>query len=247
MIPEPVFPDVAALPLAGRRILVTAGPTQVPIDAVRFISNVSTGRTGLEIAGAAALAGARVTLLLGPTRVAPDPEAGYRTISFVTFDDLQSALRLHVGSKAYDALVHAAAVSDYRPVTDERGKIPSEDEELLLRLRRTPKLVDEVRNLDAEILLVKFKLEVARSEAELLEIARKSRAASDADFILANDLALKTESRHHAYLIDRAGEVVAQMGTTAEIARRLCETLASKLAGHAWRSVPIPASAGFDT
>lgn len=226
---------------------MTAGPTQVPIDAVRFISNVSTGRTGLEIARVAAAAGARVTLLLGPSRLVPDADAGYRTIDFITFDDLEAAIRHHVGSQAYDALVHAAAVSDYRPAVDERGKLPSEEEELLLRLQRTPKLVDEVRALDPGILLVKFKLEVARSEAELLEIARKSRAASDADFILANDLAQKTNSRHLAYLVGREGEVVARMGTTSDLARRLCETLASTLEGRARRSAPIPASAGFDT
>jgi phosphopantothenoylcysteine synthetase/decarboxylase len=246
VIPEPDFPNRATPSLAGRRVLVTAGPTQVPLDAVRFISNVSSGRTGVEIARAAASAGARVTLLLGAGRIAPDPEATYRTIDFVTFDHLHAALRHHVGSGAYDALVHAAAVSDYRPVTDERGKIPSDTEELVLRLQRTPKLVDEVRALDPAILLVKFKLEVARSEEELLEIARKSRAASDADFILANDLARKTGADHHAYLVDRSDEVVAQMATTAELALRLCGTLAAALEGRARRSVPIPASAGFD-
>jgi phosphopantothenoylcysteine synthetase/decarboxylase len=244
-----VEPDVSpgnAHSLAGRRILVTAGPTQVPIDAVRFISNVSSGRTGVEIARVAAAAGAEVTLLLGPGRVAADLHAPYRTIEFVTFDHLHAALRHHVGSGAYDALVHAAAVSDYRPVMEERGKIPSENEVLVLRLQRTPKLVDEIRALDRSIILVKFKLEVARSEAELLEIARQSRAASDADFILANDLAQMTGSVHPAYLVDRTGDVVARVETTGELALRLCETLAVTLQGRARRSVSTPASAGFD-
>ena len=245
MTPEN-FPEIASLPLAGRRILVTAGPTQVPIDAVRFISNVSSGRTGVEIARVAAAHGAEVTLLLGPGRLPVDSGALYRTIDFVTFDDLHAALRLHVGSRAYDALVHAAAVSDYRPVIEERGKIPSDDEELVLRLQRTPKLVDEVRVLDPEILLIKFKLEVAKSEAQLLEIARQSRATSDADFLLANDLARMAGPIHPAYLIDRAGDVVAQMETTAGLALRLCETLISSLQGRSRRRTPIPASAGFD-
>lgn len=240
------FPAEAALPLTGRRILVTAGPTQVPIDAVRFISNGSTGRTGVEIARTAAALGAEVTLLLGPGRVVAAPDAPYRTIEFVTFDHLHTALRLHVGSRAYDALVHAAAVSDYRPVVEERGKIPSEDEVLVLRLQRTPKLVDEVRALDPEILLVKFKLEVARSEAELLEIARRSRAASDADFLLANDLARMTASLHPAYLVNRAGDVVARMNTNKELALRLCDTVANALQGREPRSTPPPAYAGFD-
>lgn len=241
------MPDASANAalLAGRRILVTAGPTQVPIDPVRFISNVSSGRTGLEIARSAAALGAEVTLLLGPGRVSAAPRPGFRVVEFVTFDDLHSALRLHVGSGAYDALVHAAAVSDYRPVAEERGKISSDEEELVLRLRRTPKLVDEVRSLDPEIVLVKFKLEVARSEAELLEIARKSRAASDADFLLANDLARMTATEHPAFVVDRAGEVVARMATTGELAERLCRVLADALYSRPPRGASVPASAGF--
>lgn len=240
--PEALVDDV---PLAGRRVLVTAGPTQVPIDSVRFISNVSSGRTGIEIARVAAALGAEVTLLLGPGRVCPAPHSGFRTIEFVTFDHLHGALRHHVGSHAYDALVHAAAVSDYRPVAEERGKLPSDDEELILRLRRTPKLVDEVRSLDPEILLIKFKLEVSREEPELLEIARKSRAASDADFLLANDLARLTATEHPALLVDRAGKVVSRMGTTEELAERLCRTMAAELCSRQPRTAPIPASAGF--
>lgn len=163
----------------------------------------------------------------------------------MTFDDLHAALRHHVGSGAYDALVHAAAVSDYRPVSEERGKIASDHEELVLRLRRTPKLVDEVRALDRTILLVKFKLEVARSEAELLEIARQSRAASDADFLLANDLAQMTDAAHPALLIDRAGDVIARMDTTMELAQGVCDALTAELRCRRRREVPIPASAGF--
>lgn len=212
---------------------------------MRFISNVSSGRTGLKIAQVAAAAGAAVTLLMGRGRVLANPDSGIRTIDFVTFDDLHAALRHHVGSGAYDALVHAAAVSDYRPVGEERGKIASDHEELVLRLRRTPKLVDEVRALDPEILLVKFKLEVARSEAELLEIARQSREASDADFLLANDLAQMTDAVHPALLIDRAGDVIARMDTTMELAQGLCAALAAELRFRQRREVPIPASAGF--
>ncbi|MCC2671182.1 MAG: hypothetical protein K0Q72_3653 [Armatimonadetes bacterium] len=215
--------------LTGRRVLVTAGPTRVPIDAVRHISNVSSGRTGLEIARAAAQAGAEVTLLLGPGRATAASAGRLQVIDFVTFDDLHFAVREQVGSRSYDALIHTAAVSDYRPVAEEPGKIPSNAEELVIRLRRTPKIVDEVRALDPHITLVKFKLEVGRTEAELLEIARTSRDRSDADFIVANDLTRISDTAHPALILDRE-RVIAQVGTTNELAEAVTGVLAAHFA-----------------
>jgi phosphopantothenoylcysteine decarboxylase/phosphopantothenate--cysteine ligase len=216
--------------LAGRRALVTAGPTWVRIDAVRHLSNLSSGRTGLEIARAAAARDAEVTVLLGPGRALPTAEdrERLRIVDLVTFDDLHSAVREHVGSRRFDLLVHCAAVSDYRPVSEERGKLPSGEEELVLRLRPTPKIVDEVRRLDPSIFLVKFKLEAGRSEAELLRIAAESRARSDADLIVANDLEMMSPDRHRAYLLDRSG-LVARVETTAELAGRLLDEAAARL------------------
>lgn len=214
--------------LNGKRILVTAGPTRVPIDAVRYISNVSSGGTGLKIALEAAKAGADVTLLMGPGAAQPVEMSGLRVTRFVTFDELHQEVRGRVGSRAYHALIHAAAVSDYRVASVEAGKIPSGEAELTLRLTPTPKIVDEIRGLDPDITLVKFKLEVGRSEAELLEIARRSGVRSDADFVVANDLARITGGAHPAWILDRAG-VVAQVGTNDELAFRLVGVLANHL------------------
>src|SRR4051812_46697799 len=151
--------------LGGRRILVTAGPTWVRIDAVRHLGNVSSGRTGLEIARALAGRGAEETLLFGPGRAQPTlrDEHSMAIRLFETFDDLYGLVKTHVGSGRYDAMVHSAAVSDYEPVEVHAGKLSSEAEELVIRLRRTPKIVDEVKNLAPEVFLVKFKLEVGRS------------------------------------------------------------------------------------
>jgi phosphopantothenoylcysteine synthetase/decarboxylase len=228
-------------PLQGRRILITAGPTWVKIDAVRHISNVSSGRTGLTIARAAARVGAAVTLLLGPGRaqVTEADRRSFRILPFVTFDDLHQALRRHVSSCSYDALIHSAAVSDYRPVSEEPGKLPSGEEEMVLRLHRTPKIVDEVKPLDPQILLVKFKLEVGRSEAELLEIGRQSRARSDADLLVANDLSRLSDTLHPAYLLDRSG-VVAQTETTEALAACLVREIVTRLQGRPHRAPHDP-------
>jgi phosphopantothenate---cysteine ligase (CTP) len=216
--------------LSGRHILVTAGPTWCPIDAVRHLANLSSGGTGLAIARALAAAGAKTTLLLGPGRVLPTDadRTTLRILDFVTFDDLHAAVREQVGTRGYDALVHSAAVSDYRLAEEYSGKLSSDAEELVLRLVRTPKIVDEVKGLDPEILLVKFKLEVGRTEAELLEIGARSRERSQAELLVANDLTGKTGALHAAYLLDANG-VVERVETTAALAELLTRVLAERL------------------
>jgi len=212
--------------LEGYRVLVTAGPTRIPIDSVRYISNVSSGGTGLRIAREAVAAGADVTLLMGPGTVHVDAAPRLRVVRFVTFDDLHRLVREQVGSRAYDAVIHVAAVSDYRVANEEAGKIPSGEAGLTLRLLPTPKIVDEIRGLDPGIVLVKFKLEVGRSESELLKIARRSGRRSDADFVVANDLSGITLDAHPAWLLDCEGVVIAQTATNGELATRLVEALA---------------------
>lgn len=213
------------------RVLITAGPTWVPLDAVRHIGNVSSGRTGLVLARAFARAGAEVALWLGPGRARPEPADGalFRLRPFVTFHDLRDGLRAALGAGEADVLVHAAAVADYEPAEPEAGKHASTDEEWVLRLRRLPKIVDEVRALAPGIVLVKFKLEVGRSPEELRGIAERSRAASDADLLVANDLAAMGPGRHPALIVGRAG-LLAETATTEELAARLVELVGAEAA-----------------
>lgn len=215
-----------AVPLSGKKILVTAGPTWVRLDAVRHIGNASSGETGRAIARELAILGADVHLLLGP--VAPGDVPGVRITRFVTFDDLHRLVREEVGSGDYTAVVHAAAVSDYQPVKEAPGKIASGAEEWVLRLTRTPKIVDEIKTLDPEVFLVKFKLEVGRSEDDLIRIAAESGRRSCADLVVANDLSQKQDGRHVAYLMDGAG-VAARVESTAELARVLGRELTERL------------------
>ena len=216
----------AAPPLSGKRVLITAGPTRVMIDAVRYLSNVSSGFTGAALAREFARSGAEVHLLLGRGQAAP-PE-GIRTTRFETFDELHELVRAEVGSRRYDAVIHAAAVSDYRPVDESAGKMSSERDELVLRLQRTPKIVDEIKELDPSVFLVKFKLEVGRTEDDLLRIARESAVRSRADLVVANDLHYKCRGRHVAYLLE-GEQGVTRVETSAELARALADELAVRL------------------
>ncbi|MCS7020549.1 MAG: phosphopantothenoylcysteine decarboxylase [Gemmataceae bacterium] len=189
------------------RVLVTAGNTQVPIDQVRVITSVFTGRTGAAIAVEGYLRGHQVTLLtshpevvVAPSGFPADPSR-WSVCTYRTFDELEGCISNLVRQGSFDAIIHAAAVSDYRisgvylPSADgsrqeiSASKIPSTYPELWLRLTPTPKLVDRFRrDWGYQGLLVKFKLEADRGDTELLAIAEQSRLHSRADLLVANRL-----------------------------------------------------------
>ncbi len=189
-------------------ILVTAGNTQTPIDRVRCITNIFSGRTGTRIARTACERGHGVTLLTSQPEVvnevqnspAPGASGSWQVVTYRTFDDLEARMSELIPRIRFDAIVHAAAVSDYRLAgifsqTAEgmkdasAGKVKSSHPELWLRLLPTPKLIDKVRkDWGFRGTLVKFKLEVGVSEDELLAIAERSRIQSGADLMAANTL-----------------------------------------------------------
>ncbi len=197
-------------------LLITAGNTQAPIDRVRCITNIFTGRTGAAIALEAHRRGHAVTLLTShPEAVAEPVDAQrWRCIAYRTFNELHVAMAEEV-RLAPDAVIHSAAVSDHQvagvfapaagthfqvgdatwhgepPILLDRaaGKVRSDEPELWLRLVRTSKLVDLIRReWGFRGILVKFKLEVGVTETELLAIAERSRRQSDADWMVANTL-----------------------------------------------------------
>lgn len=214
-------------------ILVTAGNTQTPIDQVRCITNIFSGRTGAQIAIEAHRRGHDVTLLTShPEVIRKDaPTERWATRSYRTFDDLHALMAELVPGNRFDALIHAAAVSDFqlagvyaRPdgkaVTE--SKISSRHPELWLKLTPTPKLADKVRSpWGFRGLFVKFKLEVGKTGEELREIAARSRAQSDADLIVANTLEGKDME---AFIGDRTGKW--ERFPRAELASRLLDRLA---------------------
>lgn len=194
-------------------ILITAGNTQTPIDRVRCITNIFTGRTGARIALEAWARGHAVTLLTSqPDTVAPGH--GIALKPYRTFDELEAMLTELVPTGAFDAIIHSAAVSDYALAgvysgseseligEPNSGKIKSTHSELWMKLVPTPKLVDQMRGRwHFRGVLVKFKLEVGVSDTELVAIAKRSRVQSDADFLVANTLeSYETD----AWIVDRA-------------------------------------------
>ncbi|CAM3018442.1 phosphopantothenoylcysteine decarboxylase [Rariglobus hedericola] len=169
------------------RILITSGATREPIDAVRFLSNVSTGRTGALLADALTAHGHVVTLLHGEAAVRAQHVAASESFSSTT--DLQSQLRRLLGTGNFDAVIHAAAVSDYRPSETRDGKMSSYATEITLRLVPTPKLLPELKQCAPHpIKVIGFKL-TAGADTEARSIAvSKLFAAGTVDAVIHNDM-----------------------------------------------------------
>lgn len=220
--------------LKNKKILITAGPTWVPLDKVRVITNIFNGKLGLIIAQTAYEMGAKVTLILGPSRLTLSPTdiKNLNVIPFKYFDDLLKLVKMEVGSKKYNAVIQSAAVSDYTPVVLKEKKIKSGKKDLTIRFKPTVKIVDLIKKIDPSVLLVKFKLEVDLTEKELIKVACNSMLASRADFIVANDFKTvspkKDKDKHKAFIIDSEKEIKKATGKK-NIAKKLLEIVASKL------------------
>jgi phosphopantothenoylcysteine synthetase/decarboxylase len=224
--------------LSHKRTLITSGPTRADIDAVRYISNRSSGRLGRRIAIEALALGANVTFVTGPDGAVPQAAdvseeewSRLRIVPIVTVPDLMQVLEDELtGPAHYNAVVHAMAVLDYVPEHEEEGKVPSDRETWTLRLRRTPKVIRQIKVWSPRSFLVGFKLEVNKTDERLVEIATALLRTSKADIAVANDVDRIRDETHPALIVGRGGNVLARPATKSEIARDLCRLIAQGLA-----------------
>lgn len=197
--PEIVAAVEAALAKPARRlrVLITSGGTAEPVDGVRVLTNTSTGATGALLAEHFARCGHDVTLLRARSAVRPAGGA-VREETFFTFADLDAALTRLLAAHAFDAIVHAAAVSDYGvELVDADGRVqPAGTGKLdtaappLLRLRPHPKLVDALRvRAAASVRIVAFKLTNGATATEADAAVRTLFARAGVDAVVHNDLA----------------------------------------------------------
>lgn len=199
--------------LEGKRILITAGPTWIPIDDVRVITNIATGQTGLLIASQARRHGARVTLILGPTTNAKIPKL-IKVIRFRFFDELRSVIQKELRNYKYDVIIHSAAVSDFRPAKQFKNKIHS-DRVLNLKLIPLPKIIRDIRLLAPKALLIMFKLESGVADRILLRRAKAAQSRIGSNLVVANRL-----KPYRALIIGKGERVIQAMGKS-ELARKL--------------------------
>jgi phosphopantothenoylcysteine decarboxylase/phosphopantothenate--cysteine ligase len=166
--------------LAGKTVLITAGPTQEPIDPVRHISNRSSGKTGFALAAAAQQRGAKVILVSGPTHLAAPP--GVRCVRVQTALEMRQAVLDHFGQA--DVVIKTAAVSDFRPQHVALEKAKKDDAVLHIPLERNPDILAELGQRKARQVLVGF----AAETQDLLANARLKVQSKHLDFIVVNDV-----------------------------------------------------------
>lgn len=177
-------------PLHGKRILVTAGSTIEYLDPIRVITNPSSGKMGSIIAEEASKMGATTTLIIGHSTYNPTDGIS-KKIEIKTTHDMHNAIVNEMRNTKYHILVHAAAVTDYFPEVVNIKKLPSREGKITVKLIPTIKIIDRIKEIDNEILLVGFKAEHNRTEQELVEIAFKKLKESKSDIVVANDVSIK--------------------------------------------------------
>ncbi len=207
---------------AGKRLLVTAGPTREPLDPVRYLSNRSTGRMGYALASAARDQGAEVTLVSGP--VGLEAPAGCRSVMVETAEDMLSAVAREL--PAQDMLVMAAAVADFRPAEPRETKLKRSDAPSSVALQPTVDILGSVR---AEFpgVVVAFALQAGDD----LEPAREKLRDKGADYIVVNrydevGAGFESETNHVWVLAASGNEIELEADSKRVVARRILEHVA---------------------
>lgn len=220
---------VGSGPLAGRTVLVTAGPTYEPFDPVRFLGNRSSGRMGFALAAEAARRGARVVLVAGPVRLATPP--GVQRVDVTTAREMEGAVREH--APAAGMVLMTAAVSDFRPARPAAAKIKKEAGLPTIELEENPDILAGLRDVAPDAVVVGF-------AAETNDLERHARAKLErkrVDFLVANDVSRKDiafdSEANEVTVFRREGEpVFLPRQPKTQLAASLLDLFAGMLAGR---------------
>jgi phosphopantothenoylcysteine decarboxylase/phosphopantothenate--cysteine ligase len=218
--------------LRGKKILITAGPTVEYIDPVRVITNQSTGRTGVLLASEFVSAGSKVTLIYGPGTELPPK--GAKIIRVETSNEMRDALKKEMKQK-FDIVILAAAVSDYTPEKPSKIKIKSYLPNLNLKLKRVPKMINEIKKIQKDVFLVGFKAETNVSRQALIQSSRKKMIESRADMIVANDIGLEykqNSNKNNVIIIDSKKSIESGRKDKSKIARFIRNEIEKRIQTH---------------
>ena len=232
-----------------RNIIITAGGTSEKIDEVRVISNFSSGRLGLAIANSflesKEINVGKIYYLCDRNTNAPSDER-VEVVRVMGAQGLLEALEKLLTTEKIDAVIHAMAVSDYtvKQITtlddikagaeadpDKKlvsGKISSEIEDLVIVLKKTPKVIGEIKKLQKDTILVGFKLLTNVKKDVLIETGYKLLQKNDCTMVLANDLVEITGEKHVGYLISRDGDY-EKLATKKQIAEAIVRNVEQQL------------------
>ena len=210
----------AASVFAGKHIVITAGPTQEPIDPVRMLTNRSSGKMGYALAEQAILLGANVTLISGP--VSLNPPAGVAVISVITTDDMHQAALKQAGK--CDIFIGVAAVTDYKVKTTAKQKLKKQGAALHLTLVENPDIIADVvklKNKQGKPFVVGFAAETQKLEqfgkAKLDQKALDMLAIND---VSQNDIGFNADD-NALLVLDKSGKKILPKAPKPEIAKQL--------------------------
>jgi phosphopantothenoylcysteine decarboxylase/phosphopantothenate--cysteine ligase len=224
--PADLLADIAKTfepgPLSGKSVLITAGPTYEPIDPVRGITNLSSGKMGYAIARAAQEAGANVTLISGPTCLTVPP--GVSAVNVMRAEEMHAAVMAR--AKKCDVFIAVAAVADYAPVDIKSQKIKKSTSSLKLELKPNPEILAEVAALKRAPYCVGF----AAETQDLEKHAQAKRRKKNLPLVIGN-LAPETFGKDEALLIlfDKEGAHSLPKSDKLTCARRLMKEISLRL------------------
>ncbi|MBU0469214.1 MAG: hypothetical protein KKF78_03380 [Candidatus Omnitrophica bacterium] len=210
--------------IKNKKVLLTCGPTWIPVDDMRIISNRSSGEMGQTIALSLAENGAKVTLLEGPV-IKPLVSKNIKVIKFSFFDELLELMHQEINKK-YDIIIHAAAVSDYKCKKKFNMKISSKLKGISLELIPTQKIITFIKKSCPKTFLVGFKLESKMNEKLAVTKTRDLFTRSKCDLVIANSI---KSGKYNGYIVDPNNNFIAHKTSKKEIANALISILKDKL------------------
>ena len=210
--------------MSGMRLLVTAGGTREPIDSVRFIGNRSSGKMGLAIAREAVRMGARVTVVAANLE---GTEPGTENYFVETVEGMRAEVLERAGDA--DALVMAAAVSDFTPASPVKGKIRRGEGTTAVELKPTADVLKTVREKNPDLFVVGF----AATHGNPVPDAREKLVTKGADIVVGNDISLEGvgfgAEANEVYVVERAGERFVPRASKREVGRVILESLLAEM------------------
>ena len=208
---------------SSAKVLITAGGTQEPIDDVRSITNVSSGKTAAHIANTFIEQGLDVTYVCAEN--AARPLFDCKVITYKTFKDLESVLNQEL-THHYSMVIHAAAVSDYsiKEVSAiNTGKIDSSQDEITLTLKKNPKIINTIKKISPHSKLIGFKLTSTNEQSEILHKVNSLFENAKCDFVIHNDYS-SIKSGHHVFNIYQDNQLKQSNLLLNDLAYELCLT-----------------------
>ena len=216
--------------LKNKKVLMTAGPTIEHIDPVRVITNQSTGKTGLSLASELISAGAKVTLVYGPGE--EKPPNGAKIINVLSSKEMLNAVKTEL-KKKFDIVIMTAAVADYIPTNPSKKKIKSSKNEIKISLKKAPKIIDQIKKFQKNVLLVGFKAETNLTKNQLIKSAQKKLKESSSDMIVANDIGSsrykKNPQNNQVIIVDTEKVVMSKWMNKQKIAKFIKKQIEQKI------------------